>query len=58
MGPKGSPETSVRNYHYWLRNSSEEPSSLFYKDRRSKSVPYCGVERSLLLVVEVARYTK
>jgi len=23
----GCPETSVRNYHYWLRNSPEERSS-------------------------------
>jgi len=27
-GPIGCPETSVRNYHYTLRNSSEERSSL------------------------------
>jgi hypothetical protein len=27
MGPTGCPETSVRNYHYSLRNSSEEPIS-------------------------------
>jgi hypothetical protein len=26
-GPIGCPETSVRNYHYWLRNSQEERSS-------------------------------
>jgi len=24
MGPIGCPETSVRNYHYWLRNNPEE----------------------------------
>jgi len=28
MGPIGCPETSVRNYHYWLRNSLEERSSV------------------------------
>jgi hypothetical protein len=29
MGPIGSPETSVRNYHYSLRNNAEERSSPF-----------------------------
>ena len=27
MGQIGGPETSVRNYHYWLRNNPEERSS-------------------------------
>jgi len=27
MGPIGCPETSVINYHYWLRNDPEERSS-------------------------------
>jgi len=27
MGPAGRPETSVRNYHYSLRNNPEERSS-------------------------------
>jgi len=27
MGPVGCPETSVRNYHYCLRNSAEEGKS-------------------------------
>jgi len=27
MGPIGRPETSVRNYHYSLRNNPEERSS-------------------------------
>jgi len=27
MGPKGCPGTSVRNYHYTLRNDPEEHSS-------------------------------
>ena len=27
MRPKGCPETSLRNYHYFLHNSSEERSS-------------------------------
>jgi hypothetical protein len=29
MGPIGCPETSVRNYHYTLRNNPEEHSSPF-----------------------------
>jgi hypothetical protein len=28
MGPIGCPETSVRNYHYYLRNNPEECNSL------------------------------
>ena len=28
IGPIGCPETSVRNYHYSLRNNSGKPSSL------------------------------
>jgi len=27
VGPISCPKTSVRNYHYWLRNNSEERSS-------------------------------
>jgi len=27
MAPIGCPETSLRNYHYWLRNNAEERSS-------------------------------
>jgi hypothetical protein len=27
MGPIGCPETSVRNYHYTLRNNAEQSSS-------------------------------
>ena len=27
MGPKGCPKTSVKNYHYSLRNDPEERSS-------------------------------
>jgi len=30
MGPIGCPETSVRNYHYLLRNNPEECSTLIY----------------------------
>ena len=29
MGPVSCPETSVRNFHYMLRNSPENHSSLF-----------------------------
>ena len=35
MGPIGCPDTSVRNYHYSLRNNSEERSS---QDRRKVRV--------------------
>jgi len=31
IGPIGCPETSVRHYHYWLRNSPEERSSLLLR---------------------------
>ena len=31
MGPIGCPEMSVRNYHYSLRNNSEECSSQIHK---------------------------
>jgi hypothetical protein len=31
MGPIGCPETSVRNYRYWLRNNTEERSSVLFK---------------------------
>jgi len=30
MGPIDCPETSVRNYHYWLRNKPEYISSYLY----------------------------
>jgi hypothetical protein len=29
MGPKGCPKTSVRNYHYSVRNKAEKRDSLF-----------------------------
>ena len=32
MGPFGFPETSTRNYHYWLRNDPEECSSQYIND--------------------------
>ena len=38
MGTIVCPEKSVRNYHYWLRNNSEESSSL----GRSSSVSAAG----------------
>jgi len=42
MGPIGCPETSVRNCHYSLRNSTKERSSYLLRGRRLKSrhVPY------------------
>ena len=36
-GPKGCPETSVRNYHYWLRNNPEERSYHLLGGRSLKS---------------------
>jgi hypothetical protein len=29
-GPKIAPETSERDYHYWLRNSPEERSIIYF----------------------------
>jgi len=40
MGPVGCPETSVRNYHYSLRNGPEELSS---QPLRSGSLNFCPV---------------
>jgi len=37
MGPIGCPETSVRNYHYLLRNNPEERSSHLLRDKSLKS---------------------
>jgi len=34
MGAMGCPETSVRNYHYWLRNNPEERSSLSWPNQQ------------------------
>jgi len=37
MGPIGSPETSVINYHYSLRNNPEERSSRLFHGGNLKS---------------------
>jgi len=37
MGPIGCPETSVRNYHYSLRNNTEERSSFPLRNGSFKS---------------------
>jgi hypothetical protein len=37
MGPTGCPETSVRNYHYSLRNSPQEGGYLLYLRYYSKT---------------------
>jgi hypothetical protein len=37
MGPIGCPETSVRNYHCWLRNDPEERSSQLLRGVSLKS---------------------
>jgi hypothetical protein len=38
MGPTGCPESSVRNYHYWLRNNPEERSSDLFGGGSLKSL--------------------
>ena len=42
MGPTGCPETSVRNYHYTLRNFPEERRSYFCYDRSLNILSYTG----------------
>jgi hypothetical protein len=37
MGPIGCPETSVRNYHYWLCNNPEDRSSRLLRSGSLKS---------------------
>ena len=37
MGPIVCPETSVRNYHHWLRNDPEERSSELLRGGSLKS---------------------
>jgi hypothetical protein len=37
MGPIGCPKTSIRNYHYSLRNNPEKSSSHLLCDGRLKS---------------------
>jgi len=41
MGPIGCPETSVRNYHYSLRNNPEERSSHLLRDGSLKTRKFC-----------------
>jgi len=43
IGPIGSPETSVRNYHYSPRNNPEDHSSLLLRSeiQKSRSVYKC-----------------
>jgi len=43
MGPIGFPETSVRNYHYSLRNKPEELSSQLFRGGNLKSRVMCAV---------------
>ena len=43
MGPIGCPETSVRNYRYWLRNDLEECSSQLRSGGSLKSLPVVTV---------------
>ena len=51
LGPIGCPETSVRNYHYWLRNTPEEGSSHLLRGGGLKS-------RIVLLLSVVCRLLK
>jgi hypothetical protein len=46
MVPISCPETSVRNYHYWLRNNPEEHSSHLLR----------GESLILIVVASKARY--
>jgi len=41
MEPTGCSETSVRNYHYWLRNNPEERSSHLRRGGSLKSLISC-----------------
>jgi hypothetical protein len=66
MGPIGCPETSVRNYHYSLRNSLEESSShllrggggwnlswnMFQSNRRL-DLPVVSLPQTLLTIIFV-----
>jgi len=40
LGPIGCPETSVRNYHYSLRNSQDERSSHLFRGVSLKSLDF------------------
>jgi hypothetical protein len=56
MGLIGCPETSVRNYHYLLRNNLEERSSRLFRGGCLKSSPrYFAVGvRRLIISVSIA----
>jgi hypothetical protein len=70
MGPIGCPETSIRNYHYLLRNGPEERSSYLLRDGILKSVNvrfslftertdsclmYLGMVEGFLLLIQLWR---
>jgi len=55
MGPIGCPETSVRNYHYSLRNNPEEGN--FQLHRCSFPVPYDRDKADLQAVYNVQKKT-
>jgi len=52
MGHMGCPETSVRNYHYSLRNDLEECSSRLLRGGSVKSS--CGI----LFIISAQKYER
>jgi hypothetical protein len=48
MGPIGCPETSVRNYHYSLRNNPEERSSHLLRGGSLMSLEYFSRENKVM----------
>jgi len=53
MEPTGCPETSVRNYRYWLRNKPEERSSQLLRGGSLKSLISCANKVVTLCSVEL-----
>jgi hypothetical protein len=56
MEPIVCPETSVRSYHYWLRNNPEERSYLL-RGGSLKSITQFGLNTRVLLLREISRQT-
>jgi hypothetical protein len=54
MGPIGCPETTVRNYHYSLRNNPEDRSSELLRGGSLKSRATCLLLRNLIQTKFVA----
>jgi len=49
----GCPETSVRNYHYSLRNNPEDGSAYCVPIKKTS---YCCLEKSSLFIMILVRY--